>query len=96
MSDADREVETAPEGSTCANHPERPALVTCPRCGSYCCISCWHGAVLRCHECLLRDPMPPVPWADPERGRGAGFLRTIADAPAPTRTAAQFTRGACP
>lgn len=93
MSDEPDPVEAAPEGSTCAEHPERPALVTCPRCGSYCCIACWHGAVQRCHTCMLRDPLPPVPWADPEK-RGAGrFFGTLADGLSPTRTATKFTRG---
>jgi len=87
-------IESAPDGSTCAEHPERPALVTCPRCGSYCCIGCWHGAVKRCHACLLRDPLPPVPWADPELGLARRFFGTLRDAFSPTRSATTFSRGA--
>ncbi|MCB9595532.1 MAG: hypothetical protein H6719_22620 [Sandaracinaceae bacterium] len=94
MSDEpDDPVEGAPDGATCAEHPERPALVTCPRCGSYCCIACWHGAVKRCHACLLRDPLPPVPWADPDQRGAARFFGTLRDAFSPTQTAAKFTRG---
>ncbi len=93
MSDENDPVEAAPEGSTCAEHPERPALVTCPRCGSYCCIACWHGAVQRCHECLLKDPLPPVPWAERDKGAAARFFGTLGDALSPTRTAPKFTRG---
>ena len=93
MSEEDEPVSAAPEGSTCAAHPERSALVTCPRCGSYCCIACWHGAVKRCHACLLRDPLPSVPWADPERGLGARLFATLGQAFSPTASAATFTRG---
>ncbi|MEZ4334995.1 MAG: hypothetical protein R3B82_00015 [Sandaracinaceae bacterium] len=93
MSDEQDPVEAAPDGATCAEHPERPALVTCPRCGSYCCIACWHGAVQRCHACLLKDPLPPVPWADPDKGAAGRFFGTLVDGLSPTRTAAKFTRG---
>lgn len=30
----------APEGATCANHPETPASWTCGRCGSFMCPDC--------------------------------------------------------
>ena len=93
MSDDDDPVEAAPEGSTCGEHPERSALVTCPRCGSYVCLACWHGAVQRCHACLLREPMPSVPWSDEAKGVAARFFGTLADAFSPTRTAVKFTRG---
>ena len=74
-------------------HPERPALVTCPRCGNHCCLGCWQASAQRCHECLLRDPGPPVPWADPERGAVAGFFATLAEALSPTKSAPALTRG---
>lgn len=90
MSDDDRPVESPPEGASCAEHPEREALVTCPRCGSYCCITCWHGAVRRCHACVLREPGPPVPWEDRERGFAARFFGTLTDAFRPTRSAPSF------
>jgi len=93
MSDDDEPVETAPEGSTCRKHPERPALVTCPRCGNHCCLTCWQASTQRCHECLLRDPGPPVPWADPERGAASGLLATLGGVLSPTKSAPQMTRG---
>lgn len=92
MSDDDQPIESPPEGASCAEHPERDALVTCPRCGSYCCIACWHGAVRRCHACVLREPGPPVPWEDRERGIAARFFATLADAFRPTRSAPSFLR----
>ena len=55
----------APEGAQCEQHPERAAPFTCPRCGSYACVACWHPAVERCTRCLLRDPTdaaPPIAW----------------------------------
>lgn len=88
----ERPIESPPEGASCAEHPEREALVTCPRCGSYCCIACWHGVVRRCHACVLRDPGPPVPWEDRERGLAARFFGTLADAFRPTRSAPTFVR----
>ncbi len=93
MSDRDDEpIESPPEGASCAEHPERDALVTCPRCGSYCCLSCWHGAPRRCHACVLRDPGPPVPWEDRERGIVGRYFATVADAFRPTRSAPSFVR----
>jgi hypothetical protein len=91
--DDDERVESAPEGSQCAVHPDRDALVTCPRCGSYCCIACWHNAVRRCHECLLRDPGIRVPWVDPERGPLSRFFGTLGDAFRPRSSAPGFARG---
>jgi hypothetical protein len=91
--DDEERVESAPEGSSCAVHPERAALVTCPRCGSYCCVACWHDAVKRCHECLLRDPGVRVPWADAERGLAPRFFGTLADAFRPRASAPGFARG---
>lgn len=93
MSDRDEEpIETPPEGATCAEHPDRDALVTCPRCGSFCCISCWHNAVRRCHPCLVRDPGPVVPWQDRERSLPARFFATLGDAFRPARSAPTFVR----
>ncbi len=68
--------------------------MTCPRCGSYCCIACWHNAAERCHACLLRDPLPPVPWADEERGWVSRLAGTLGDAIRPSRSAPGFLRGA--
>lgn len=93
MSDRDEEaIETPPEGATCAEHPDRDALVTCPRCGSFCCISCWHNAVRRCHACLVRDPGPVVPWQDAERSLPARFFGTLSDAFRPARSAPTFVQ----
>lgn len=89
----EKDVEPAPEGASCAEHPERQALVTCPRCGNYCCVACWHQTVQRCHACLLRDPLPPVPWADPSRGFASRFFGTLGDALRPSLSASSFANG---
>lgn len=83
-------IESPPEGSMCSEHSDRPALVICPRCGSYACLSCWHGAVKRCHACVARHAGPPVPFEDPSRNAVAGFFATLADAGSPLVTAPSF------
>lgn len=89
-------IETPPDGSTCAEHPERPALATCPRCGGYACLGCWHHSVRRCHACLMRDPSaaaPPIPWEDPKKNIVSRWLGTLATSFRPTATAPAFARG---
>jgi hypothetical protein len=83
-------IESPPEGSVCAEHADRPALVICPRCGSYACLACWHGSVRRCHGCVVRAPGPPVPWEDAGRNPVARFFGTLADAASPLLTAPSF------
>ncbi|GAB4204537.1 MAG: hypothetical protein OHK0013_19560 [Sandaracinaceae bacterium] len=83
-------IESAPEGSVCAEHADRPALVICPRCGSYACLACWHGSVRRCHGCVVRTPGPLVPWEDPARNLLARYFGTLADAASPLLTAPSF------
>lgn len=83
----------APEGANCAEHPGRPALFTCPRCGSYACVVCFHTAVDRCQRCLARDPTeaaPPLPWERREEPLFRRFARTLGSAFAPVRTAPAF------
>lgn len=96
MSDRDeRPDRSAPDGAYCSEHPERAALATCPRCGSYACIVCWHGAVDRCHRCLLRNPgeaAPPIAWEDEERGAISKLFGTVFSAFAPTRSAPAMAR----
>lgn len=85
----------APEGAHCAEHPERPAQFTCPRCGSFACIACWHGAVARCARCLRRDPTeaaPPIPWEAEGRSWLGRYFATLASALSPVRTAPAFAR----
>ncbi|GAB5543529.1 MAG: hypothetical protein SangKO_032890 [Sandaracinaceae bacterium] len=93
VSDPDEQIEGAPEGASCAEHPERGALVTCPRCGSYCCIACWQPTSQRCHRCLVLDPPGVTPWADRSRGLFARFASTVIDAARPTGSAAGFASG---
>ncbi len=88
--DPERPIESPPEGSMCSEHPERPAVVVCPRCGAYACLSCWHGPVRSCHACLVRRPPPPVPWEDPSRGWLARVFGTLHDAAAPNTSAPAF------
>ncbi len=83
----DDPIESPPEGASCAEHPDRDALVICPRCGSYCCITCWHNSVRLCHACLMRDPGPPVPWEDAQRSFFGRFFGTLGDAFRPNRAA---------
>ena len=91
----EKPVESPPEGSMCAEHPERPALATCPRCGSFACLGCWHHGVRRCHACLMRDPAsaaPPIPWEDPSWNVVARWFRTLATALRPNASAPAFAR----
>ena len=88
----DPPIESPPEGATCGEHSERPALVICPRCGSFACLSCWHGALKRCHACVVRQPPPPVPWEDPSRGLVSRFFGTLGDASSPVLTAPSFRK----
>lgn len=53
MSDA--AFEQAPGGALCPVHPDRPAALTCPRCGSFMCLECQRrtrpDAVPMCPAC---------------------------------------------
>jgi hypothetical protein len=86
---------SAPEGAVCAEHHGRPAAFTCPRCGNYACIFCWHALSSRCDACLKRDPAaaaPPLAW---EARAGSVFTRyfgTLASAFRPVRSAPAFAR----
>ena len=86
---------SAPPGSVCAEHPERPATFTCPRCGNYACLFCWHAIAERCDTCLKRDPAaaaPALPW-ETQQGTGVSrFLRTLSSAFQPVQTAPAFAR----
>ncbi|AKF03706.1 hypothetical protein [Sandaracinus amylolyticus] len=93
--DDDDRVETPPEGATCAEHSDRPALAVCPRCGSYACLACWHHPIRRCHACLMRDPAaaaPPIPWEDSSRSLPARFVATLGSALRPVSSAPAFAR----
>lgn len=96
VSDRDDEpIESPPEGASCAEHPERPAAVICPRCGNYACLACWHMTVRRCHACLMRDPAaaaPPIPW-ETQSNVFARFFGTLATAVRPGASAPAFARG---
>jgi hypothetical protein len=92
----DRESEhTAPEGAVCAEHHDRPASFTCPRCGNYACIFCWHSVSQRCDACLKRDPAaaaPPLAWETREGSVLSRFFRTLASAFRPVQSAPAFAR----
>lgn len=93
----DRRVERAPQGAQCAMHPDRDAVFTCPRCGSYVCMTCFHVAVARCDECMRRDPTeaaPPLPWETREGSALGRFARTLGSAFSPMRTAPAMAREA--
>ena len=90
------QIESPPEGSHCAEHPERGALAICPRCGAYACLSCWHHPVRRCHACLIRDPAavaPPIAWEAPEKGLISRWVGTLLSALRPTASAPAFAMG---
>jgi len=84
---------SAPEGTLCSEHPDRPAAFKCPRCGRFACIFCWHAFSMRCEFCLRIDPAsaaPPVAW---ESGQGSVITRyfaTLASAMSPVHTAPAF------
>ncbi|MFI5306495.1 MAG: hypothetical protein ACHQ53_04025 [Polyangiales bacterium] len=89
----------APQGAQCAEHPERDALFTCPRCGSYACLSCWHPAVSRCSLCIKRDPTEAAPMLPFESGEGSAlgrYFATFATALHPLRSAPSFARDDLP
>lgn len=46
------DIRVPPEGATCGKHKEAFALATCPVCGVYACIACWHESIQCCHTCL--------------------------------------------
>lgn len=86
---------SAPPGAACATHPEREAHFTCPRCGSYACVFCWHPSLHRCDACLRRDPAaaaPPVPWEHGPMSGPKRYFRTLATAFSPARSAPAFAR----
>jgi hypothetical protein len=79
----------------CAEHHERPAAFTCPRCGNYACIFCWHPVAERCDTCLKRDPAaaaPALPWETQQGTELARFFRTLAGSFRPLHTAPAFAR----
>jgi hypothetical protein len=86
---------SAPEGAVCAEHKDRPAAFTCPRCGNYACIFCWHALSARCDACLKRDPAaaaPPLAW-EARVGSGIGrYFGTLGSAFRPVRSAPAFAR----
>jgi hypothetical protein len=86
---------SAPEGAVCAEHNGRPAAFTCPRCGNYACIFCWHALSSRCDACLKRDPAaaaPPIPWEARPRALVPRYFATLASAFRPVRSAPAFAR----
>jgi len=85
----------APPGAPCAEHPERPAAFTCPRCGNHACLFCWHPIAERCDTCLRRDPAaaaPALPWETPYGSAWLRFVRTLWSAFQPVHTAPAFAR----
>lgn len=93
--EGDEPVESPPEGAVCSEHPERPALAVCPRCGAYACLSCWHHPIKRCQSCLMRDPAsaaPPIPWEDKSVAWPMRFVGTLANAARPRTTAPALAR----
>lgn len=53
---------SAPAGAHCAQHPERPAVATCVRCGNYVCTSCAAAPGGVCRACALRGVAPEFPF----------------------------------
>jgi hypothetical protein len=86
---------SAPEGAFCAEHPERPAVFTCPRCGNYACLFCWHAVSERCDPCLKRDPVaaaPALPWETRDGSFFGRLIGTLASAFRPVQSAPAFAR----
>lgn len=85
----------APEGASCAEHPDRVAQFTCPRCNRHACLTCFHPAVARCSRCLADDPTeaaPPLPFETQEGNALTRFVRTLGTAFLPSRTAPAMAR----
>lgn len=85
----------APDGAQCSEHPEREAFFTCPRCGSYSCLFCWHSSLDRCDACIRRDPteaVPPIAWEDAARDPVGRLLGTLGGAFRPSRTGPAMAR----
>jgi hypothetical protein len=92
---ADKRDSSAPKGAQCAEHPQRPAHFTCPRCGSYACLTCWHPSIERCQQCIKRDPTeaaPAIPWERADGSRLTRYFATLATALRPIRSAPAFAR----
>jgi len=86
---------SAPEGAVCAEHRDRPAAFTCPRCGNYVCLFCWHAVSERCDACLKRDPAaaaPPLAWETQDGSFLWRFVATLASAFRPVYSAPAFAR----
>jgi hypothetical protein len=86
---------SAPEGAVCAEHRDRPAAFTCPRCGNYVCLFCWHAVSERCDACLKRDPAaaaPPLAWETRDGSWLRRFAATLASAFRPVHSAPAFAR----
>lgn len=92
----DREPDySAPSGAVCAEHAERPAAFTCPRCGNYACLFCWHALSQRCDACLKRDPAaaaPPIGWEVTHWSFAQRYLSTLGGAFRPVRSAPAFAQ----
>jgi hypothetical protein len=92
----DREPDySAPDGAVCAEHAERPAAFTCPRCGNYACLFCWHPLSQRCDACLKRDPAaaaPPIGWEVPSASIMQRYVSTLGGAFRPVRSAPAFAQ----
>ena len=86
---------SAPSGAVCAEHRERPAAFTCPRCGNYACVFCWHTVAERCDACLRRDPAaaaPPLAWETLDGSSLRRFVATLGTAFRPVHSAPAFAR----
>jgi hypothetical protein len=68
----------APEGASCALHPERPASATCARCGNFTCDECnpdRRGWCPTCRQQSGKAPArEPTPW---ERRSELGVARAL-------------------
>lgn len=90
---------SAPEGAHCAEHRERPAQFTRPRCGAYACAACFHPSIERCQACLAIDPtaaVPKLPWEQPDKSALARYFGTLLSALSPLRTAPAFAHDDVP
>jgi hypothetical protein len=72
--------ETTPLLGACAIHPERPAMLSCVRCGNYACAECvgdGDEADGQCPPCRAREgDHPKFSWENIEVPWGRGYLTT--------------------
>ena len=83
-------------GDMCRVHPERPAVLRCPRCRRPACFSCWQPVQGRCHACVMAFPAevsPGIPWETEGVSWWRALLGTLRQGFSPSATAPALAHG---